>query len=60
MAHTAYLVCLISTVSGRSKKTEKCSASIKHITNLEQSIFSIDIYGLEQPYFIGLAPGEPL
>jgi hypothetical protein len=45
MACTAWLVCLISTVSGRSKKKKKCGASSGHKTKLEQSI-SFDIYGL--------------
>jgi hypothetical protein len=46
MAHTAYLVCFIGTVNGHSKKKrKKCGASSWHITNLEQSIFSFDIYG---------------
>jgi hypothetical protein len=42
---TACLVCLISTVCGRSKKEEaenvlgRCGASGRHITKLKQSIF---------------------
>jgi hypothetical protein len=48
MTRTACLVCLISTVSGcskkREKKNQKCSASSMHTTKLEQSI-SLDIYG---------------
>jgi hypothetical protein len=43
MAHTVFLACLISTVSGRSKKCKKClgrcGATSRHITELEQSIF---------------------
>jgi hypothetical protein len=49
MARTACLVCLISTVSDHSKKRKKTMLKIGtsrgHITNLEQSIFSFDIYG---------------
>jgi hypothetical protein len=49
-AHTACLVCFITTVNGYSKKIiikgEKCGASSRHITNLKQSIFSFNIYGL--------------
>ncbi len=41
MAHTALLVCLVSTVSGHSKK----GGSSRHTTKLEQSI-SLDIYGM--------------
>ncbi len=46
MAHTACLVCLISTVNGCSKKKPgKTSASSWHITNLEQSILeTFDIF----------------
>ncbi len=48
MAHTASLVCLISTVSAvakRKKKSKKCGASGGHTTKLEQSI-SLDVYEL--------------
>jgi hypothetical protein len=49
LAHAACLVCFISTVNGHTKKKRKkgskCGASSGHITNLEQSIFSFDIYG---------------
>jgi len=45
MAHTACLVCLISTVSGRSQKRLKCGAGSGHTTKLEQARFSLDIYG---------------
>jgi hypothetical protein len=48
MARTTCLVCLISTVSGHSKrkeKNQKCGASSRRITNLKQSILSFDIYG---------------
>ncbi len=48
MAHTACLVCLISTVSGRSKKSLKCGISSGHITNLKQSIFSFQYLWLYQ------------
>ncbi len=48
IAHTACLVCLISTVNGHSKKERKkgykCGASSGQITNLEQSFHSFDIY----------------
>ncbi len=40
MAHNTCLVCLISTVNGRSKKKLGLGgASSGHITNLKQSIF---------------------
>jgi len=45
MASTVCLVCLISTVNGRSKKSLKCGITSGHTTKLEQSI-SLDIYGL--------------
>jgi hypothetical protein len=50
MAHTACLVCFISTVNGRSnkkrKEKKKAGASSRHITNLKQSILeTFDIYG---------------
>jgi hypothetical protein len=45
MAPAACLVCLISAVSGCSKKKKICSAGSGHTTKLEQSI-SLDIYGL--------------
>jgi hypothetical protein len=55
MAHTACLVCLISTFSGRSKKKEKkaknCGTRSGHITNLKQSIFSFNIYGCNKTFF---------
>jgi hypothetical protein len=40
MAHTACLVCLVSTVSGCRKNTlGRARVSIRHITKLEQSTF---------------------
>jgi hypothetical protein len=55
MAHTACLVCFISTVNGCSSKKKKrkeeaypwkAGASSGHITNLKQSILeTLDIYG---------------
>jgi len=40
MAHTAFLVCLVNTVSGHHKNTlGRASASNRHITKLEQSTF---------------------
>jgi hypothetical protein len=49
MACTACLVCFISTVNGHSKKkikkAKKCGARSRQITNLQQSIYSFDIYG---------------
>jgi hypothetical protein len=40
MAHTACLVCLVSTVSGYCKKSlARASASSRHITKLEQCTF---------------------
>ncbi len=48
MAHTAFLVCFISTVNGHSKKEKKpimSCASSRHISKLKQSIFvTFDIY----------------
>jgi len=53
MARTACLVCLIGTVSGRFKKANNAlrrgSASSRHITKLENSRFSLDIYDLPKP-----------
>jgi len=48
MAHTACLVCLISTVSGRSKKSQNCGASSGHITKLKQSIYKIYMAGIDK------------
>jgi hypothetical protein len=50
MAHTACLVCFISTETAAVKKEEKkpimSCASSRHITKLKQSIFvPFDIYG---------------
>ncbi len=50
MACTACLVLLVCTVSGRSKNAlGKGSTSNGHITKLEQSRFSLDIYGPKLP-----------
>jgi hypothetical protein len=50
MACTACLVHLVGTVSGRSKNAlGKGSTSSGHITKLEQSRFSLDIYGPKLP-----------
>ncbi len=52
-AHTACLVCFISTVNGRSEKKKpiKTGASSRHITNLRQSILeTFDIYGSEHRF----------
>jgi hypothetical protein len=49
MAHTACLVCLISTVCGFSKKSKNAlgegGASSWHMKKLEQSRFHLDVYG---------------
>jgi hypothetical protein len=46
MAHTDCPVCLVSTVSGCCKNAlGRGISSSGHITKLEQSRFSIDIYG---------------
>jgi len=46
MAHTACLVCLVNTVSGCPKYAlGRGSASSAHMTKLEKSRFSLDIYG---------------
>jgi len=48
MARTACLVCFVSTVSGCSKNAlGRRSASNRHITKLEQSRFSLDIFDFE-------------
>jgi len=53
MARPACLVCLFSTVNGCSKNKEKSlgsgGASSGHTTNLKQSIFYFDIYGMYMP-----------
>ncbi len=59
MAHTACLVCFISTVNGRSKKIKKkpwkMGSSSGHITNLKQSILeTFDIYDTHTHTFIYL------
>jgi hypothetical protein len=63
MAHTACLVCFISTVNGRSNKKKekkrkeeaypsKAGTSRGHITNLKQSILeTFDIYVLTAFFF---------
>ncbi len=46
MAHTACLVCLVSTVSGCCKNAlGRGSASSRNIVKLEQPRFYLDIYG---------------
>ncbi len=46
MTCAACLVCFVSTVSGCSKNAlGRGRTSNRHITKLEQSIFSLDIYG---------------
>ncbi len=56
MACTACPVCLISNVSGCSKKAKndhgKGSTRKGHKTKLEQSRFSLDIYGVEPSTFL--------
>jgi hypothetical protein len=56
MTCTAYLVCLISTVSSRTKKAKNAlgrgDASSGHITKLEQSRLSLDIYGANTTVYI--------
>jgi hypothetical protein len=53
----ARYACLVSSVSGRSKKAKNAlgrgSASSRHIMKLEQSRFSLDIYDFisERPFF---------
>ncbi len=47
MTHTACLVCLFSTVSGlRKNALGRGSASSRHITKIQHSKFSLDIYDL--------------
>jgi len=52
MACTACFVCHISNVSGRRKK---CGASSGHITNLNQSIYSFNIYGRNHIHSLAIA-----
>ena len=48
MVHTAFLVCLVSIVSGcRKNALGRGSASSGHISELEQSRFSLDIYEID-------------
>ncbi len=63
MACIACLVGLISTVSGDNKKEAqnalgRSSASSGHITKLEQSRFSFDIYDYKSIYFMSVGPYE--
>jgi hypothetical protein len=47
MAHTACLVCLISTVSGRCKKTENALEDVALVAGTQQNLsnqYSLDIY----------------
>jgi hypothetical protein len=45
MTHTAFLVCLLSAVSGRCKNTlGRASACSRHIKKLEQSTFLRYLY----------------
>jgi hypothetical protein len=56
MAHTACLVCIVSTVSGRSKNTlRRPSASGGHITKLEQYLLFLDNSGLGIYLFVNKA-----
>ncbi len=63
-AHTACLVCFISTVNGRSKKKSprNTGASSRHITNLKQSILTFSIFGPNAIFttFAGLPDDFPL
>ncbi len=48
MAHTACLVCLISTVSGRCKKWENALEDVELVASTQQNLsnlYSLDIYG---------------
>jgi hypothetical protein len=50
MAHTACLVCFISTINGRSKKSLLRLALVAAPTNLKQSILeTFNIYGVMPP-----------
>jgi hypothetical protein len=59
MAHTACLVCLISTVNGRSKKSKKRSLlRVALVVGTQQnlsSLYYLDVYGLllSFVYFFG-------
>ncbi len=58
MAHTARLVCLVSVVSGCIKKAKnalgRCGSSSLHITKLEQSRFSLDVFGFYLPWIMSV------
>jgi hypothetical protein len=60
MARIVYLVCLNSTVSGRSKKERKkgqsCGACSRHITKLKQTIYKISIVCNQEIIFSFLKP----
>ncbi len=49
MARTTCLVCLISTVSGHSKKAENAFEDVALVAGTQQNLsnlYSLDIYGL--------------
>ncbi len=49
MAHTACIVCFISTVNGRSKKKENALKDVALVAGTQQNLsnlYSLDIYGL--------------
>ncbi len=43
MACTACLICLISTVRGRSKKSQNCGANSMHIIKHKQSMHKVSM-----------------
>jgi hypothetical protein len=50
MAHTACLVCVISTVSGRCKKGENALEDVALVAGTQQkfsNLYSLDIYGMD-------------
>ncbi len=52
MAHTACLVCFISTVNGRSKKGENALEDVALVAGTQQNLshlYSLDIYGQTAP-----------
>jgi hypothetical protein len=47
MAHTTYLVCFISTVSGHGKKSENALEDVALVAGMQQNLsnlYSFDIY----------------
>jgi hypothetical protein len=59
MVCTAYLVCVICTVNGCSKKSLGCGGDSRgHITNLKQSTFYFIMESTQKHFFVGFAPSK--